>query len=89
MPAKSKSQQILFSMALAVRRGKLKRSEVSTSVLDIVDSDMSNKEIEDFTVLKENNIYGEIGVKFGGAAGGILEYSKENDLNLLKQQKNI
>ena len=57
MPAKSKSQQILFSMALAVRRGKLKRSEVSTSVLDIVDSDMSNKEIEDFTVLKENNIY--------------------------------
>ena len=46
MPAKSKSQQILFSMALAVRRGKLKRSEVSTSVLDIVDSDMSNKDYE-------------------------------------------
>ena len=44
-------------MALAVRRGKLKRSEVSTSVLDVVDSDMSNKEIEDFTVLKENNIH--------------------------------
>ena len=50
MPAKSKSQQRLFSMALAVRRGKLKRDDVYQSVLDIVDSDMSDKEIEDFTV---------------------------------------
>lgn len=57
MPAKSKSQQRLFSMALAVRKGELKRSEVFKSVLDIVDSDMSNKEIEDFTVLKENNTH--------------------------------
>lgn len=55
MPAKSKSQQRLFSMALAVRRGDLKRSDVFKSVLDIVDSDMTDKEIEDFTVLKENN----------------------------------
>ena len=50
MPAKSKSQQRLFCMALAVRKGDLKRSEVNDSVLDIVDSDMTNKEIEDFTV---------------------------------------
>lgn len=50
MPAKSKSQQRLFSMALAVRRGKLKRSEVYQIVLDIVDSDMTDKEIEEFTV---------------------------------------
>ena len=50
MPAKSKSQQRLFCMALAVRKGDLKRSEVHDSVLDIVDSDMTNKEIEDFTV---------------------------------------
>lgn len=57
MPAKSKSQQRLFSMALAVRKGELKRSDVFKSVLDIVDSDMTNKEIEDFTVLKENNNY--------------------------------
>lgn len=56
MPAKSKSQQRLFSMALAVRRGDLKRSEVYKAVLDIVDSDMTDKEIEDFTVLKENKI---------------------------------
>ncbi len=54
MPSNSKSQQRLFSMALAVRKGKLKRSEVHQSVLDIVDSDMTNKQIEDFTVLKES-----------------------------------
>lgn len=56
MPSKSKSQQRLFSMALAVRKGELKRSEVHQSVLDIVDSKMTNKEIEDFTILKENSI---------------------------------
>ncbi len=50
MPAKSKSQQRLFSMALAVRKGKLKRGDVYKSVLDIVDSDMTDKEIEEFTV---------------------------------------
>ena len=54
MPAKSKSQQRLFSMALAVRKGELARNKVWKSVLDIVDSDMTDKEIEDFTVLKEN-----------------------------------
>jgi len=57
MPAKSKSQQRLFSMALAVRKGDLPRSKVWKAVLDIVDSDMTNKEIEDFTVLKESNKY--------------------------------
>ena len=35
-------------MALAVRRGDMKRSDVNKSVLDIVDSDMTNKQIEDF-----------------------------------------
>lgn len=48
MPAKSKSQQALFGMALAIRKGKMKRSEVNKDVLDIVDGDMTNKEIEDF-----------------------------------------
>lgn len=56
MPSKSKSQQRLFCMALAVRKGDLARSKVSKSVLDIVDSDMTNKQIEDFTVLKENRM---------------------------------
>jgi nucleoside-diphosphate kinase len=37
-------------MALAVRHGKLKRSDVHKEVLDIVDSDMTDKQIKDFTV---------------------------------------
>lgn len=53
MPSVSKSQQRLFSMALAVRKGKLKRSEVNQNVLDIVDGDMTNGQIEHYTVLKE------------------------------------
>lgn len=36
-------------MVLAVRKGKLKRSDVSKEVLDIVDGDMTDKQIEDFT----------------------------------------
>ena len=52
MPAKSQAQQRLFGMALAVRRGEMKRSEVNDSVLDIVDSEMTDKEIEDFAKTK-------------------------------------
>lgn len=48
MPAKSKAQQALFGMALAVRKGEMKRSEVNNDVLEIVDGEMTNKEIEDF-----------------------------------------
>lgn len=48
MPAKSKAQQSLFGMALAVRKGEMKRSEVNKNVLDIVDGEMTSKEIEDF-----------------------------------------
>lgn len=56
MPTKSKAQQALFGMALAVRRGEMKRSDVDKSVLDIVDSDMTNKEIEDFTSTKRKSL---------------------------------
>lgn len=60
MPSKSKSQQRLFGMALAVRRGELKRSEVGKEVLDIVDGDMTDEEIRDFakerTSDKEHNV---------------------------------
>ena len=52
MPAKSQAQQRLFGMALAVRRGEHKRSEVNGAVLDIVDSDMTNKQIEHFAKTK-------------------------------------
>ena len=52
MPAVSKSQQRLFGMALAVRRGEIKRSDVNDAVLDIVNSNMTDKEIEDFAKTK-------------------------------------
>lgn len=53
MPAKSKAQQKLFQLALAVRNGDMKREDVSKSVLDIVDGNMTNEQIKDFTVLEE------------------------------------
>lgn len=56
MPSKSKAQQRLFGMALAVRKGEMKRSEVDKSVLDIVDSDMTDKEIEDFAKTKHDSL---------------------------------
>jgi hypothetical protein len=56
MPSKSKSQQRLFGMALAVRKGELKKNEVDDSVLDIVNSDMTNKEIEDFAKTKHKGL---------------------------------
>lgn len=52
MPAKTKAQQRLFAMALAVRKGKLKKSDVNDSVLAIVDSDMTDAQIEDFAKTK-------------------------------------
>lgn len=56
MPAKSKAQQKLFGMALAVRRGELKKSDVDSDVLDIVNSKMTDKEIEDFASTKHNGL---------------------------------
>ena len=56
MPAKSKSQQRLFGMALAVRKKEMDRSDASEEVLEIVDSDMTNKEIEDFAKTKHKGL---------------------------------
>ena len=56
MPAKSEAQRRLFSMAYAVRTGKMKRSDVGQSVLDIVDSDMTNKEISHFMVKEKSSL---------------------------------
>lgn len=56
MPSQSKSQQRLFGMALAVRKGELERSKVSQEILDIVDGEMTNKEIEDFAKTKHKNL---------------------------------
>lgn len=54
MPSKSKSQQRLFCMAWAVRKGELERSKVSKEVLDIADGDMTDQEIKEFMALKES-----------------------------------
>lgn len=56
MPSTSKSQQRLFCMAYAVRKGELSRDKVTQSVLDIADGDMTDKEIKDFMELKESLI---------------------------------
>lgn len=56
MPAKSKSQQRLFGMALAVRRGEMNRSDASKEVLDIVDGEMTDKQIEDFAKTKHKGL---------------------------------
>lgn len=57
MPSKSKAQQRLFGIALAVRRGDIPRSKVDKAVLDIVDGDMTDKQIEDFAKYKSLNEY--------------------------------
>lgn len=54
MPATSKKQATAMRMALAARRGDLEVSKLKGAALDIYKSDMTDKEIEDFTVLKEN-----------------------------------
>ena len=46
MPAKSLAQQRLFGLAYAIRKGLRKRSEANDSVLKIVASKMSTKQIE-------------------------------------------
>ena len=54
MPAVSKKQQTAMCMALAARKGELEVSKLKGAALEIYNSDMTNKEIEDFTVLKEH-----------------------------------
>lgn len=56
MPARSKAQQALFGMALAVRRGELERSKVNKEVLDLVDSDITTKDLEDFAKTKHKGL---------------------------------
>ena len=56
MPAKSKAQQALMGMAYAVRTGKMKRSEVDKNILDIVDSDMSTKDMKHFAETSKKSL---------------------------------
>lgn len=54
MPAVSKHQQRAMCMALAARKGDLEVSKLKGTALEIYNSDMTNKQIEDFTVMKEH-----------------------------------
>ncbi len=56
MPSKSKSQQRLFFMVYAVRKGKISRKDVSKEVLQIVDGNMTNKQIKDFAKTKHDDL---------------------------------
>ena len=54
MPSTSKAQQKAMCMAFATRKGKLEKSKLKGAALDIYNSDMTDKQIEDFMVLKES-----------------------------------
>lgn len=56
MPSKTDSQSRAFKMAYAIRKGKLKRSDVTKSVLDIADSDMTDKQLRDFFDVEEESL---------------------------------
>lgn len=90
MPAKSRAQQRLFGMALAVRRGNMKRSEVSEDILKIVDSDMTDKEIEDFASTKglKESLLESVGVYTTKYANG-KEIGKEIKLKTNHLDKKI
>jgi hypothetical protein len=51
MPAKSKAQQMAAGAALAVKRGKKKKSELKGASKSMVES-MSEKELHDMTATK-------------------------------------
>lgn len=56
MPSKSKSQQRLFGMAYAARKGEISKSDLPDEVEDIVDSDMSTKDIKKFAKTKHKGL---------------------------------
>lgn len=56
MPAVSKEQQTAMRMALAARKGDLEKNKLKGAALEIYNSDMTNKQIKDFTVLKESGV---------------------------------
>ena len=60
MPSKSISQQQLFGMAWAVRKGELKRSEVSKEILDIADGDITDKELKAYASTKHKGLKDKI-----------------------------
>ena len=63
MPATSKAQQRAMCMALAARKGDLEVSKLKGAALEIYNSDMTNKEIEEFTVMESLRKYANINMK--------------------------
>ena len=84
MPAVSKKQQTAMCMALAARKGELEVSKLKGAALEIYNSDMTNKEIEDFTVLKEHVSLSEF-LKEG--LKDITEYLNESSKDVPKVGK--
>ena len=63
MPAKSKAQKTAMCMALAARKGDLEVSKLKGAALEIYNSDMTNKEIEEFTVMESLRKYADRNMK--------------------------
>jgi hypothetical protein len=79
MPASSIAQQKLFGIALSIRRGESKREDFGKDVLDIVDSDMTDKQIEDFAKTKHKDLPYKVTELFD-----FNTYTKCNESNLYK-----
>lgn len=57
MPAKSKSQQSAFGMALAARKGKIKPEELRGSAKILFkDNTLSNNDLEDYASTKRSEL---------------------------------
>lgn len=75
MPAKSKAQKIAMCMALAARKGDLEVSKLKGAALEIYNSDMTNKEIEEFTVMESLSKFINKNMK------NLTEYINESKVN--------
>lgn len=80
MPAKSKAQQTAMCMALAARKGDLEVSKLKGAALDIYNSDMTNKEIEEFTVM-ENNLKNHLTNNLSNISESIFMKELKNYIN--------
>jgi hypothetical protein len=81
MPATSKAQQRAMCMALAARKGDLAVSKLKGAALEIYNSDMTNKEIEEFTVMESLRKYTNRDMK------NLKDYINESILSSTKSGK--
>jgi hypothetical protein len=81
MPATSKAQQRAMCMALAARKGDLDVSKLKGAALEIYKSKMTNKEIEDFTVMESLRKYTNRNMK------NLKDYINESILSSTKSGK--